>query len=75
MQRHIHMHKNLQGAMLRMWRKWVAAHGNGRQIKRWRLNAKRFSSRLVAAKKSPHTTKRKENYLKFELLAESKCNQ
>jgi hypothetical protein len=29
----------------------------------------------VAAKKNPHPEKKKENYPKPELLAESKCNQ
>jgi hypothetical protein len=29
MQRHIHMHKNLHGAMYNMWRKWVIAQEKG----------------------------------------------
>ncbi len=62
MQRHIHMHKNLQCAMYRTWRKKRPAQANRRRITTQPQSSIRLSSRHVQHQKTPHPDKEKPVY-------------
>jgi len=48
MQRHIHMHKNLQSAMLTVWRNCLFAHKSGAEKQLRNQNRTQTTNSLVA---------------------------
>jgi hypothetical protein len=74
MHRHIHMHKKLHSAMLRMWRNCLFAQESGAEKQLRTQNRTQPSSRLVAAKKTPHPEEKKTVYWRlFSIFKYSSC--